>query len=737
MNKAELTAAIKQLALDLGADMVGIAPVSRFDGMPHMLGPKAHLPEAKSVVCLGIHHPDASVDWCGEPNPNFPAAFQIGMIPKLDAICFRMCKWVEEQGYATIPQPCTTYWRHRKYKDIPYEHTAAWNHMPAFVAAGLGEYGYHGMVMSPEYGPRQRIISFITAAELEPDDLYSGDPLCDSCLACARHCAGRNYEMERLNDPKFIEFTMDDKSFRYPNINRWRCFYGEQAHLDTRLLAEIEDMDEEKIYKAVESGVRVPNHGYMCSSFKHCMTPKKRYRDRKYTPGVLRKKQHLDVPHAELMKRIEEMAINCGADRITVQPLSDFTAQKANFDEGFRVDQFYDTFTAVITVGRYTHKFSEDDELNIRNKGHLHAAVVDRISCFAIDATRYLDDLGYEAIQDWFRTGIARQSAKNAGWEKDDHYVALSSIICNIPFENRNDVLRDWEFDCVPEVTLDLPFMKNMEVVSVGRVEDITYPGMDAIRAAYPNAKSLVVLAESMPERMVELAGDQEAEDGSAYAYAHYEIHKESLWAAMDLCSALEEQGYTAVPFADLAPESHTTIGKFGRHMPDLRANAPFAVAAGLGVLGKSGMVVNEKYGPRMRFSFVLTDAPLTTTVAPTESLCPADCKLCAAACPMQALLDIPEVIDITADRKFEVFTRDETRCAWARSLAMCEGAGSAQLGWKLPDIPLPETLTAETILEIQNSKDKIQTLCYQNPHFIDLIIERCLQKCPIGKKNT
>ena len=62
MNKKELTAAVKRMAYELGADMVGIAPVSRFDGQPHMLHPKAHLPEAKSVICFGIHHPDASVE---------------------------------------------------------------------------------------------------------------------------------------------------------------------------------------------------------------------------------------------------------------------------------------------------------------------------------------------------------------------------------------------------------------------------------------------------------------------------------------------------------------------------------------------------------------------------------------------------------------------------------------------------------------------------------------------------
>ena len=35
MNKKDLTVAVKRMAYELGADMVGIAPVSRFDGQPH------------------------------------------------------------------------------------------------------------------------------------------------------------------------------------------------------------------------------------------------------------------------------------------------------------------------------------------------------------------------------------------------------------------------------------------------------------------------------------------------------------------------------------------------------------------------------------------------------------------------------------------------------------------------------------------------------------------------------
>ncbi len=739
MNKKELTAAVKQMAYALGADMVGIAPVSRFDGQPHMLHPKAHLPEAKSVICFGIHHPDASVEWCGEPNPNYPEAFQIGMIPKLDTMCYRIAKMLEKEGYPTVAQPCTTYWRHRKYKDIPYEHAATFSHMAAFVACGLGEYGYHGMVMSPEYGPRERIISIITSAELEPDPLYNGAPLCDECKMCARVCPGRNYEAEKLNDPNFIEFEIEGKTFRYPNINRWRCFFGEQAHLDTTKLGDIVKLDEDGIYEAIDTVPRIitRNGGYMCKSFKHCMSRGKRYYDKKYAPGPRRKKEKSDLSKEAMMAKIVELAVASGADRISVAPLSEFADHKPNFEEGFRTEQFFEHFKTVITFGRLVHKYSKDIPLEDRNALHIQRPTDEHMESILIDVSRYLDDLGYDAIQDWYATGIAKEHARRSGWYENGKEVYAFSVFCDIPFERENRILKKFELESFPAVDATLPLFENVEFVSVGNVEGITYEGMEAVKKVYPNVRSIVAIASAIPERTVELACRQEAEDGGPYAYMHYETLKESLWTGEDLCDALEARGYFAVTLPDLAPDSYLTIGKLGRHMPDLYANAPFAAAAGLGAIGKSGMLTRADVGPRLRYVFVLTDAPLTPTEhAGKDVACPIDCTACAEACPMKALS--PErLMNVTVrdGESYPVMKRDETRCMWARSLAMCEGAGSTQLGWQIPDIAVPEVITPEKIEEVLQSKDKIQTLCYQCPNFTDIIIERCLQVCPIGKK--
>ena len=43
----------------------------------------------------------------------------------------------------------------------------------AATRAGLGEFGFSGLVLTPQFGPRQRFVSVITQAELEPDPLLT------------------------------------------------------------------------------------------------------------------------------------------------------------------------------------------------------------------------------------------------------------------------------------------------------------------------------------------------------------------------------------------------------------------------------------------------------------------------------------------------------------------------------------------------------------------------------------
>ena len=64
MNR-NLTQKIKKYALDLGADLVGIAPIERFAKAPIMMSPQGLMPTAKNVIVCN-HHPDAAM--VGEKN---------------------------------------------------------------------------------------------------------------------------------------------------------------------------------------------------------------------------------------------------------------------------------------------------------------------------------------------------------------------------------------------------------------------------------------------------------------------------------------------------------------------------------------------------------------------------------------------------------------------------------------------------------------------------------------------
>lgn len=61
------------------------------------------------------------------------------------------------------------------------------------------------------------------------------------------------------------------------------------------------------------------------------------------------------------------------------------------------------------------------------------------------------------------------------------------------------------------------------------------------------------------------------------------------------------------------------------------------AVHAGLGWIGKNCLLVTREYGPAVRISSLLTDAPLACDAPLLQSQC-GTCRLCVDSCPAQAL---------------------------------------------------------------------------------------------------
>jgi len=73
----------------------------------------------------------------------------------------------------------------------------------------------------------------------------------------------------------------------------------------------------------------------------------------------------------------------------------------------------------------------------------------------------------------------------------------------------------------------------------------------------------------------------------------------------------------------------------------DVALTTPMAMQAGLGELGRNGLLVTPEFGPRLRISKVITDLPMVADT-PIEfgvtEFCSV-CKKCATTCPAQAIM--------------------------------------------------------------------------------------------------
>ena len=75
-----------------------------------------------------------------------------------------------------------------------------------------------------------------------------------------------------------------------------------------------------------------------------------------------------------------------------------------------------------------------------------------------------------------------------------------------------------------------------------------------------------------------------------------------------------------------------------GKPTPDVIIDFGKAAAAcGIGEVGLSGKILNKKYGPYMRYCFIITDAPLETDDVSDEHICDG-CGECIKACPGHAI---------------------------------------------------------------------------------------------------
>ena len=165
-------------------------------------------------------------------------------------------------------------------------------------------------------------------------------------------------------------------------------------------------------------------------------------------------------------------------------------------------------------------------------------------------------------------------------------------------------------------------------------------PASDFIReqggeevASYPFAISLgIKIMDSIVDQL-----PQRDERSVAVNYRHhgYEIINRRLdLLASRLSSQIQKEGYRALPIpASERYDDERICAVFSHKLA--------ASLAGHGWIGKSCMLITPESGPRVRWTTILTDAPLPVTGELTTENC-GECRECVDICPVSAFTGAP-----------------------------------------------------------------------------------------------
>ena len=96
----------------------------------------------------------------------------------------------------------------------------------------------------------------------------------------------------------------------------------------------------------------------------------------------------------------------------------------------------------------------------------------------------------------------------------------------------------------------------------------------------------------------------------------------------------LKSRGYRTLA---IPPDSDRKKGTFISKLYSLFNHKMAATSAGLGWIGKNGLLISADYGPRLSLATVLTDAPIEPDAPMEHSLC-GSCTLCVEYCPSRAI---------------------------------------------------------------------------------------------------
>ena len=185
---------IKKIAKDLGFDLCGIAPVSRFNDAPSGFHPTDIYMDCKSVIVFAKTVPKESL-YASSMIPYSHMGSLI--IQEVDNLILEFTRKLEELGIGAVPIPT----------DDPYEYwepdklygRAILSLRHAGQLAGLGVLGKNTLLINNQFGNMIQLGAILLNIDLEADPLADYEGCIKDCRICLDACPKEALDGKTVN----------------------------------------------------------------------------------------------------------------------------------------------------------------------------------------------------------------------------------------------------------------------------------------------------------------------------------------------------------------------------------------------------------------------------------------------------------------------------------------------------------------------------------------------------------
>ena len=238
---------IKDFALDLGVDDVGFAAASDYNS-PLTPALDTMFPQARTLIVMAY----GEASHCESENMRVAMGGRLGSMEFMKSCDYKMSRFLERECKAKAMMTPLSYPLNIS-PEAKFGLIADFSHRHAAIAAGLGNWGRHNLVIHPTLGSRVLFSTIVSDIELPPDPPVTAE-LCNSCNLCVSSCQKGALDEEGKTEEKkclahsqpygiggsirfwtrFIDSTPDEqkKMMRSPEYMRLyqAAFIGLQYH---------------------------------------------------------------------------------------------------------------------------------------------------------------------------------------------------------------------------------------------------------------------------------------------------------------------------------------------------------------------------------------------------------------------------------------------------------------------------------------------------------------------------